>query len=819
MAGISNFLCEKPECSHLSFLTLTRYLNHLRNSHIHEQGFKVRCPVKPCFRLYTVVLSLTSHVRRKHRNEIFNFHLNDDADIHTNVPESVAPNEALPLTSVKEKTADEFSPRHLALFTLKTQEINRLTDATTNKLIDNTSELLEQHEAHVKEKIKVCLEKNGIKLEDVDGLEDIMNLPQTPSMDFLKTTKSRNNYLSQEFNMVNPIEIVLGEEYIHNENSRNGSKVKTHSFQYISFIKVLEQLLNQVDVFSQVENTHKSRDGKMRDLCDGDEFSPTKHPLISVNSKAIQMMLYYDDFEVANPLGSKAVIHKIGGFYWMLGNLHRKFRSSLKSLNLVILCPVKWIKMYGMDKVLRPFMSDLALLESDHGVQLNIANQVMPIQGSLSVVLADNLGSNSIGGFMESFSANRPCRFCLGLSWEFQEKFVEEEFTMRTRESYTRQMDLVAEDPESVSVYGVKKPSALNASKYFHVVDGLPSDIMHDILEGVLPLHIKLMLRKFIMEEKFFTLDQFNKQLPNFPFGVCDIKNRPSLIKNVNTGDHHLRQSVHQWIPEENDDWALFSDLMQIVDLLFSPVVEKGTPIYLRLLISEYLDQFKKMYPNVRLIPKQHFMLHYPNQIKRFGPLVHNWCMRFEGKHHYFKLLAQNVRCFKNITKTLATRHQRLQCYWLSEPDGFLRNETEVGPGKVLQLKDLQDEERRSLLHTYDLDQDSSLTLIDWAKICGDKYAKGMVVVYQQFIFPEFLMLHNIFMLPNMDVVFSCKKMQTIAFNSRMRSYEVIIADEFLSVSHSSLVDHYPLDIYTINVNNMPTKFVRMKYDLADAEQ
>jgi hypothetical protein len=46
---------------------------------------------------------------------------------------------------------------------------------------------------------------------------------------------------------------------------------------------------------------------------------------------------------------------------------------------------------------------------------------------------------------------------------------------------------------------------------------------------------------------------------------------------------------------------------MQIVDLLFSPVVEKGTPIYLRLFISKYLDQFKKMYPNVRLIPKQQF--------------------------------------------------------------------------------------------------------------------------------------------------------------------------------------------------------------------
>jgi mevalonate kinase len=31
-------------------------------------------------------------------------------------------------------------------------------------------------------------------------------------------------------------------------------------------------------------------------------------------------MLYYDDFEVANPLGSKAVIHKIGQYlyYWLL---------------------------------------------------------------------------------------------------------------------------------------------------------------------------------------------------------------------------------------------------------------------------------------------------------------------------------------------------------------------------------------------------------------------------------------------------------------------------------------------------------------------
>ncbi|XP_028418042.1 uncharacterized protein LOC114542794 isoform X2 [Dendronephthya gigantea] len=721
----SSFLCPKPECFHLSFTTFNRFLNHLRDNHIHEPGFKIKCPVQSCFRSYSVLSSLTSHVSRKHGKEKV---INDD--VGSRIPENDALNrldntiECIPKTP---KTGEAFSKRHLALFALKTQELNQLTDSTTNKVIDNTTELLQQHEAHVKEKIRLCLDKSGIKISDIDGLGVVMNLEQTPNMEFLKSTKNRNNYISQEFKIVNPIEIVLGEKYMYDENTTNGSsKVKVHSFQYISFIQVLQQLLNQIDVYSQIENSHRSVDGKMRDLCDGADFGVGKHPLFSLNYKAIQLILYYDDFEVSNPLGSKAVVHKIGAFYWVLGNFHPKYRSCLKNLNLLILCPVKWIKMYGMDKVLRPFMSDLAMLESEHGVQLNIANQIIPIKGTLSVVIADNLGSNSIGGFMESFSANRPCRFCLGTSVEFQERFSEELFTMRSRENYARQVDLVSTDPESASVYGVKKNSALNASKYFHVVDGLPSDIMHDILEGVLPFQIKVMLRKFIMVDKFFTLDQFNHALSAFPYGVCDIKNKPSLVKNVNLSDYHLRQSasqmwclsrilpflVHKWIPEGNDDWELFTDLMHIVDILFAPVIEKGTTLYLRLIISEYLEQFKRLYPERKLIPKQHFMVHYPNQILRYGPLVRNWCMRFEAKHHYFKLLAQTVGCFKNIAKTLATRHQRLQCYWLSDSDGYLRSDTEVGPGKVFYVKDLEEKECTSLCQLgNNLDQNSTVTL------------------------------------------------------------------------------------------------------------
>lgn len=108
-------------------------------------------------------------------------------------------------------------------------------------------------------------------------------------------------------------------------------------------------------------------------------------------------------------------------------------------------------------------------------------------------------------------------------------KFAEEELVMRTREGHNNQAMLVTTDPESCSVYGVKTQSVLNGTKFFHVVDGLPSDIMHDLLEGVLPRHMKMMLKKFICE-KFFTLEELNHRLSCFPYGSSDSTNKQAIF-------------------------------------------------------------------------------------------------------------------------------------------------------------------------------------------------------------------------------------------------------------------------------------------------
>lgn len=52
--------------------------------------------------------------------------------------------------------------------------------------------------------------------------------------------------------------------------------------------------------------------------------------------------------------------------------------------------------------------------------------------------------------------------------------------------------------------------------------------------------------------------------------------------------------------------------------------------------------------------------------------------MRFEAKHSYFKSLAQRVKCFKNIEKTLADHHQSLMsCY--SSSDNYINQDWSFG--------------------------------------------------------------------------------------------------------------------------------------------
>ena len=58
---------------------------------------------------------------------------------------------------------------------------------------------------------------------------------------------------------------------------------------------------------------------------------------------------------------------------------------------------------------------------------------------------------------------------------------------------------------------------------------GLPPDIMHDVLEGVLQLEMKCLLDQLLYKDQLFRLVTLNSRISNFPFGN-DINDPPKPI-------------------------------------------------------------------------------------------------------------------------------------------------------------------------------------------------------------------------------------------------------------------------------------------------
>lgn len=58
---------------------------------------------------------------------------------------------------------------------------------------------------------------------------------------------------------------------------------------------------------------HQRNDNLLSDFCDGKYYK--SHDLFSKDHTALQLIVYYDDVEVCNPLGSRAKKHKLGISY------------------------------------------------------------------------------------------------------------------------------------------------------------------------------------------------------------------------------------------------------------------------------------------------------------------------------------------------------------------------------------------------------------------------------------------------------------------------------------------------------------------------
>lgn len=67
------------------------------------------------------------------------------------------------------------------------------------------------------------------------------------------------------------------------------------------------------EICDEIETRHCASAGVLHDFCDG-EFVRT-HPLVKQNSETLLLELYFDDLEIANPLGSRRGKYKLGELF------------------------------------------------------------------------------------------------------------------------------------------------------------------------------------------------------------------------------------------------------------------------------------------------------------------------------------------------------------------------------------------------------------------------------------------------------------------------------------------------------------------------
>ena len=63
-------------------------------------------------------------------------------------------------------------------------------------------------------------------------------------------------------------------------------------------------------------------------------------------------------------ISQKCLICIPGAFYYLLGNLHPRFRSRIDNIQLLALAKYSTVSKYGIDRILKPAIEDICKLES-----------------------------------------------------------------------------------------------------------------------------------------------------------------------------------------------------------------------------------------------------------------------------------------------------------------------------------------------------------------------------------------------------------------------------------------------------------------------
>lgn len=206
-----------------------------------------------------------------------------------------------------------------------------IVQATTDIVVNESSNLFHDIVGGLQEKTLKLLSDRGVDEDDAEfqNLMEAFENSKTPFQE-LRNSYQQDKYFASTQYFIKPLELPIGLGFFPHHSTITGhveQAPKHVTFQYVPLGQLLKCILESKGFMSAVLQYQCSNDEVLRDFNDG-HFCK-EHPFFSKHQN-IRLLLYVDECEVANPLGSKAGLHEIGLIYCTI----------LNALNIVHHCPI-----------------------------------------------------------------------------------------------------------------------------------------------------------------------------------------------------------------------------------------------------------------------------------------------------------------------------------------------------------------------------------------------------------------------------------------------------------------------------------------------
>ncbi|XP_026290847.2 uncharacterized protein LOC113215432 [Frankliniella occidentalis] len=595
--------------------------------------------------------------------------------------------------------------------------------------------------------------------------------------------------------------------------------------QHVNLPLMLTKFFELPDAFSStiayVNSLDLNEDDYIYNYVQCPSFKAKAAKFKNAGEVVLPLFAFFDDLELNKDLSPHS--KKIGAFYAKVACLTPEFQSALSNIFLCLLFLSKYrtADYETQKKILKPLIEDLTLLEKQ-GILVNIPNVgCRRIYFVTGLILGDNSGLNSLGGFVNSFSkANHMCRRCKVHKIVMHFQCVEDSALLRNEANF-----LAAVAVKNKSLTGVKDDCALREIPSLEFPQDLSVDPFHDCEEGICHNLMLAVLRKMI--PKCFTLKTLNERINVFDYGH-NVTNKVPPISEEFASRDKLKMSgsemtcfirlfsliIGECVPESDPYWKLYLKFREVFDIVKAKALPKNIDGILNTLVSELNSDYCTL-TGKNLTFKGHVLVHYGSFIHNNGPVDHVSTIRYEAKHRDITKPAHVNSSRTDICLSSAIKHQLAFCYKFLAAESILP-QTSFGS---LDLTDISDVDALSGIHhlipSDFLCNGSECLSCVWINLKGTKYVHGCVlfVNLMENSKPVFGQLEQILLSSSnqSDILFVFSYFVNSGFDSHFHAYHVSPTSplRYSIIRPSDIFDPMPLHAHKVAFGEL---YIPLKY-------